>query len=271
MKRALYSHSRIFAIVTVIPLIAAFPFTVAMIGRGQFYTILFLSITSYTLFSLLMIRSQKFFPPWLAVFSLLLLLSIEDCRRVERSKQEFHLSEKQKSCNHSSIEENQEAWVAASGPLATLPPDPGLDGKLTILGIDSDNDGVRDDMQRKITFVFPIDPFKRASAMFAAKTMTLKLTKYLTDKTVTYHELGFESSLMEIAVTKMLDSGADDTYPLPKILALFENTPERFKENRSISTIYHGQRLPHTDFAIFKDSCEQLFQDTFILEQNRQK
>lgn len=34
--------------------------------------------------------------------------------------------------------------------LANLPPDPGAAGKLTIEGIDSDNDGVRDDVQRYI-------------------------------------------------------------------------------------------------------------------------
>jgi hypothetical protein len=34
--------------------------------------------------------------------------------------------------------------------LAKLPPDPGLAGKLTIEGIDSDKDGVRDDVQRYI-------------------------------------------------------------------------------------------------------------------------
>ena len=36
-----------------------------------------------------------------------------------------------------------------------LPPDPGEAGKKTIAGIDSDNDGVRDDVQRWIHFNFP--------------------------------------------------------------------------------------------------------------------
>jgi hypothetical protein len=37
----------------------------------------------------------------------------------------------------------------------TLPPDPGEAGKQTLLGIDSDNDGVRDDIQRYIYFAYP--------------------------------------------------------------------------------------------------------------------
>lgn len=36
-----------------------------------------------------------------------------------------------------------------------LPPDPGEEGKETLLGIDSDNDGVRDDIQRYIYFSYP--------------------------------------------------------------------------------------------------------------------
>jgi len=36
-----------------------------------------------------------------------------------------------------------------------LPPDPGEAGKQTLLGIDSDNDGVRDDIQRYIYFTYP--------------------------------------------------------------------------------------------------------------------
>jgi hypothetical protein len=37
----------------------------------------------------------------------------------------------------------------------SLPPDPGEEGKQTLLGIDSDNDGVRDDIQRYIYFTYP--------------------------------------------------------------------------------------------------------------------
>ncbi|MCP4023080.1 MAG: hypothetical protein GY729_14660 [Desulfobacteraceae bacterium] len=36
-----------------------------------------------------------------------------------------------------------------------LPPDPGEAGKETLLGIDSDNDGVRDDIQRYIHYTYP--------------------------------------------------------------------------------------------------------------------
>ncbi len=37
----------------------------------------------------------------------------------------------------------------------SLPQDPGEEGKKTLAGVDSDNDGVRDDIQREIFFAFP--------------------------------------------------------------------------------------------------------------------
>jgi hypothetical protein len=37
----------------------------------------------------------------------------------------------------------------------TLPPDPGEAGKATLEGLDSDHDGVRDDLQREIVFMYP--------------------------------------------------------------------------------------------------------------------
>ena len=45
---------------------------------------------------------------------------------------------------------------------ANLPPDPGVAGKATLAGIDSDNDGVRDDVQIAIYERHPSEPEKRA-------------------------------------------------------------------------------------------------------------
>lgn len=36
-----------------------------------------------------------------------------------------------------------------------LPPDPGESGKATLAGIDSNNDGVRDDLEREIVYMYP--------------------------------------------------------------------------------------------------------------------
>jgi len=46
-----------------------------------------------------------------------------------------------------------------------LPPAPGEEGKQTLLGLDSDNDGVRDDIQRYIYLTYPNDEKVRLAIM----------------------------------------------------------------------------------------------------------
>ena len=50
-----------------------------------------------------------------------------------------------------------------------LPPDPGEEGKVALLGIDSDDDGVRDDIQRYIYFTYPDDEKLRLGLTYYAK------------------------------------------------------------------------------------------------------
>ncbi len=56
-----------------------------------------------------------------------------------------------------------------------LPPDPGEAGKATLLGIDSDNDGVRDDIQRYIELTYPESAKTRAALRQNAKAMNAAL------------------------------------------------------------------------------------------------
>ncbi|WP_175453074.1 hypothetical protein [Microbulbifer yueqingensis] len=51
----------------------------------------------------------------------------------------------------------------------SIPQDPGEEGKATVAGIDSDNDGVRDDIERYISLAYDSDPAVRDSLyQFAA-------------------------------------------------------------------------------------------------------
>lgn len=63
--------------------------------------------------------------------------------------------------------------VTVNGPslLATLPPDPGPAGMTTLAGIDADNDGVRDDVQRWIAINYPNSQKTRAALIRMSKTM----------------------------------------------------------------------------------------------------
>jgi len=58
----------------------------------------------------------------------------------------------------------------AGNPLATLPPDPGEAGLATIAGIDSDKDGVRDDVQRFVALTFPDSQRTEAALLQLAKS-----------------------------------------------------------------------------------------------------
>ena len=54
-----------------------------------------------------------------------------------------------------------------------LPPDPGESGKQTLLGIDSDDDGVRDDIQRYIHFTYSDDKVRAALTEVAKQYQSL--------------------------------------------------------------------------------------------------
>ncbi len=58
-----------------------------------------------------------------------------------------------------------------------LPADPGDIGKDTLQGVDSDSDGVRDDVQRFIAFRHPTDPEARSALRQYAKVMQANLLR----------------------------------------------------------------------------------------------
>lgn len=86
--------------------------------------------------------------------------------------------------------------------LLNLPPDPGEAGKITLEGIDSDNDGVRDDVQRWIVLRYPNSEksrtaFKQVSIDFQSTLLTANdkegsieaTRKFLRSRECVYHVL----------------------------------------------------------------------------------
>jgi len=73
--------------------------------------------------------------------------------------------------NNNSATARQLVTVNDTSIFANLPPDPGAAGKLTLAGIDSDNDGVRDDIQRWIVMTYPNSKKTRRALTQKAKTM----------------------------------------------------------------------------------------------------
>ena len=60
-------------------------------------------------------------------------------------------------------------------PTTSLPPDPGVAGKQTIEGIDSDGDGVRDDVQRYIKLTYSDAPTQQALVQYAKAQQVMML------------------------------------------------------------------------------------------------
>jgi len=65
--------------------------------------------------------------------------------------------------NNNSATATQLITVNDTSIFANLPPDPGAVGKATLAGVDSDNDGVRDDVQRWIVMTYPNSQKTRAA------------------------------------------------------------------------------------------------------------
>lgn len=65
--------------------------------------------------------------------------------------------------------------VANAPDQGGLPPDPGEAGKQTLAGIDSDHDGVRDDVQRYIALTYPDSAKTRAALTQDAKVVQSEL------------------------------------------------------------------------------------------------
>lgn len=66
--------------------------------------------------------------------------------------------------------------LAVSTKLIALPPDPGDAGKASLAGIDSDGDGVRDDVERSIVFSNPGSERIRGAQTFLARELQKLLT-----------------------------------------------------------------------------------------------
>ena len=78
------------------------------------------------------------------------------------------------SCSDSESDANPQLIVEP--PASVLPPDPGAAGETTLEGIDSDGDGVRDDVQRYIALQYPDSAKRRAALTQLAISLQEQLT-----------------------------------------------------------------------------------------------
>ncbi len=143
---------------------------------------------------------------------------------------------------------------AITDTLVTLPPDPGYEGLQTIAGIDSNHDGLRDDIERKIVFINPeSDEMRRVlRAMFkvgeaiiennpSSDLSNLKDTYFAFDKCYVY--------------LLRKESGSGVGYYL--LEQLLKNTSERAKRYTDAGLDDSKSPRIYTDSNINSQSCSQ--------------
>jgi len=137
--------------------------------------------------------------------------------------------------------------------LSSLPPDPGKAGKTTIEGIDSDKDGIRDDVFRSITFVAPTSYNKREAMKQLAKAFQahiLSKTEEEAKKTDIFMEKSWEC-LFKLEELKLLEQG----YAFLETTSIVKSIVVNTKQRRNAYD--NAQRLMGTVFEYsFKEPCE---------------
>ncbi len=126
--------------------------------------------------------------------------------------------------------------LAVSTKAITLPPDPGEAGKATLAGIDSDKDGVRDDVQRYIVFQHPESEKTREAMKDAARALQAALLAS-NDK-----NLSITASALQTKAANCLAyvRPQDITDIIAALQVAFINTEERFQATNVYSSQLKG-------------------------------
>lgn len=139
----------------------------------------------------------------------------------------------------------------------------------TLLGNDSDNDSIRDDIEQAIYTRIPDDALPRSAALFYAKVSQMQFLSYVNNPRITFEEFGWETTLMWEAITLYRKVGAEKHIPMALLVEWKENTPERYRVNRHIDEIFNGQILPHPDHWKYRDAARKEFQHLYEQEKER--
>jgi len=128
--------------------------------------------------------------------------------------------------------------ITADPAIPNLPPDPGEEGKATLEGIDSDNDGVRDDVQRYIliTYYDESEELKAAVLDYAKLSQSMLVDSSDKNKSISHAEQYF-GKLKCLRYHEPINSRAI----AQKIRALSLNTEKRFLANVKNSSHLSGQ------------------------------
>jgi hypothetical protein len=121
-----------------------------------------------------------------------------------------------------------------------LPPDPGKAGELTLEGIDSNRNGVRDDIERYVALLAPDDPTRRTALINLADAVQDTYLSAGTDISVLADQIVLRVGCVH-RVTTSRDASADISELMPRVL----NTAGRAR-----GYFLYNESLPSQSFAI---------------------
>jgi hypothetical protein len=151
----------------------------------------------------------------------------------------------------------QNAWSISLGldidPFK-LPPDPGEAGKLTLEGIDSDKDGIRDDVQRWIGLNFPMQSSVRSALAQYVRANQDFITSTNDDTLVSIVERRHKAqNCLRFVNGNDIDRATDQRSILRSILL---NTPERTRLYFRADSKLVGISIPGTDQNSWGTDCQ---------------
>lgn len=136
-----------------------------------------------------------------------------------------------------------------------LPPDPGEAGKVALEGIDSDGDGVRDDIERYIALTYPNSEKTRAAATQNAKAIQA-LVLDSSDKEASIRNAQEESDALD-CLSYIHGMGTNTTRTIAsELLAQMLNTDARSRAYLTADEHLGGQHYPSTPLAERKLRCD---------------
>lgn len=144
----------------------------------------------------------------------------------------------------------QDTAAFATCSTAGLPPDPGAAGLQTLTGIDSDHDGIRDDLQRYLTLSYPESPDTVSALKQAVRSTQAALTA--TSQTAAFNTATQMLRDLE-CLASIRPNDADQVMGL--LLANTLNTEQRGLAYLAFSDRLGGSALPGKERGQWRTNC----------------
>lgn len=164
---------------------------------------------------------------------------------------------------------NHEAWVEPTGIITTLPPMPDVEADTTIAGIDSNGDGIRDDIEILIVTSVPDNPIVRAKLLTKAKGICMQMETFDSLVNPTFEDLKLSVTVLEIGLQITPECNAPTYLSDKAIEDVLFNTPERYISYEKSCRLFHTQSFPSGGFPPYQVQAKSIYDQILKSEEER--